>query len=63
MEWLNKIFEKFADLGLSFEPKNFVKMFSYMGKGMLIIFVIIAVIIISTVLINKIFSPKKENKE
>ena len=45
--------------GLTFEPMNFVKMLSYMGKGMLVIFVLIGAIILVTLLINKIFSRKK----
>ena len=44
---------------LNFEPARFVEMLSYMGKGMLVIFVLIGVIILSTLLINKIFSKKK----
>ncbi len=43
---------------LFFEPANFVKMLSYMGKGMLVIFVIIGVIILATILISKLFSKK-----
>lgn len=43
---------------LVFEPKNFVEMLGYMGKGMLVIFVIIGVIILATLLINKLFSKK-----
>ena len=35
--------------GLKFEPLQFVKMLSYMGKGMLVIFVLIGVIILVTV--------------
>ncbi|MBE6938889.1 MAG: hypothetical protein E7460_10200 [Ruminococcaceae bacterium] len=45
--------------GLTFEPMNFVRMLSYMGKGMLVIFVLIGVIILVTLLINKVFSRKK----
>ena len=44
---------------LTFEPMNFVKMLSYMGKGMLVIFVLIGAIILVTLLINKVFSHKK----
>lgn len=44
---------------LSFEPAKFVEMLEYMGKGMLVIFVIIGVIILTTMLINKAFSSKK----
>lgn len=46
------------DIDLAFEPGNFVKMLPYMGKGMVVIFAIIAVIIIATVIINKVFSNK-----
>ena len=45
-------------LDISFEPIRFVEMLGYMGKGMLVIFVIIGVIILATVAINKIFSKK-----
>ncbi len=45
-----------------FEPQRFIEMLSYMGKGMLVIFVIIGVIILATMLINKVFSAKKEDK-
>jgi len=43
---------------LTFQPQNFVKMLQYMGIGMLVIFIIIGVIILTTMLINKIFSKK-----
>ena len=43
---------------LEFNPMNFVKMLQYMGIGMLVIFVIIGAIILTTMLINKIFSKK-----
>ena len=41
---------------LFFEPGNFVNMLQYMGIGMLVIFVLIGVIILSTVVIKKLFS-------
>ena len=41
---------------LFFEPMNFVGNLQYMGIGMLVIFVIIGVIILSTLLINYLFS-------
>lgn len=44
---------------LFFQPGNFVDMLYYMGIGMLVIFVIIGVIIGTTMLINKLFSKKK----
>lgn len=45
---------------LFFEPVNFVNNLKYMGMGMMVIFVIIGVIILSTVLISKLFSGKKK---
>lgn len=47
-----------AEPEIFFEPANFVKNLQYMGIGMLVIFVIISVIILATVVINKIFSNK-----
>lgn len=44
---------------LTFEPQRFIEMLSYMGKGMLVIFVVIGVIILATLAINKIFSGKQ----
>ncbi len=43
---------------LEFTPDRFVENLRYMGIGMLVIFVIIGVIILVTMLINKIFSKK-----
>lgn len=45
-------------MNIDFNPINFVKNLSYMGTGMLIIFIIIGIIILSTILINKLFSNK-----
>ena len=39
-----------------FEPANFVSSLQHMGIGMLVIFVIIGLIALTTMLINKIFS-------
>lgn len=44
---------------LGFEPMNFVDNLQYMGVGMLTIFIVIGVIILTTSLINWIFSRKK----
>ena len=41
---------------LTFEPVKFVENLRYMGLGMLVIFVIIGLIILTTTLINKVFS-------
>lgn len=41
-----------------FEPYNFILNLEYMGKGMLGIFIVIGLIILATVLLNKL---EKEN--
>ena len=41
-----------------FQPENFIANLKYMGIGMLVIFVIIGLIALSTMLINKVFSEK-----
>ncbi len=43
-----------------FEPSAFINNLHYMGKGMLAIMVVIAVIILLTVLLNKIFKSKNK---
>ena len=62
MNFLNTLLSaaQSADKTLDIEvvPSRFLDMLPYMGKGMLVIFVIIGVIILATVLINKIFSKK-----
>ena len=44
--------------GLTFHPDNFTSSLKYMGQGMLAIFVTIAIIVVVTILINKIKSKK-----
>ena len=39
-----------------FDPIQFVNYLKYMGIGMLVIFVIIGIIILTTMMINKVFS-------
>ena len=41
---------------LVFEPAKFVSNLQYMGIGMLVIFIVIGIIILSTKLINFLFS-------
>lgn len=48
---------------LFFEPLNFVENLQYMGIGMLVIFVIIGVIILTTALISKLFSQKNGGEQ
>lgn len=45
---------------LEFNPERALDMLGHMGIGMLVIFVIIGVIALSTVLIQKLFSGKKD---
>lgn len=42
-----------------FVPQNFITNLSYMGTGMLAIIIVMGVIILATMLLNKIFSSKK----
>ena len=46
-------------MDLFFKPEEFLNSLPYMGKGMLVIFVVIGIIIVATLLTNKIFSAKK----
>lgn len=47
-----------AESAFQFEPMNFVNNLSYMGIGMLGIFVVIGIIIVATVIINKATNRK-----
>ena len=41
---------------ISFQPLNFIENLKYMGIGMLVIYAVIGVIVLTTVLINKVFA-------
>ncbi len=43
---------------LDFDPAAFLKNLQYMGVGMLVIFVVIGIIVLTTMLINWLFSKK-----
>ena len=45
---------------LVFEPAKFISNLQYMGIGMLVIFIVIGIIILSTKLINFLFSDVAE---
>lgn len=47
---------------MNFQPYNFVKNLVYMGEGMLGIFIVIGVIVLLTMLLNKITSNKNDEK-
>lgn len=53
LTFIAKSAEKFPDI------KNFIKTLPYMGKGMLGVFVVILIIVLLTVLLNKITTKKK----
>jgi 1,4-dihydroxy-2-naphthoate octaprenyltransferase len=48
---------------MQFNPSAFVENLSYMGLGMLGIFIVIGVIILSVVVLNKATSPKPQKKD
>ena len=47
-----------TDTSFQFNPMAFVENLQYMGVGMLVIFVVIGLIILTTMLINWLFSEK-----
>ena len=52
------------DIFGKFSVERFLSSLQYMWKGMLAIFIVIGVIILATIVMNKIFSKKKkENQE
>ena len=48
---------------MNFNPAAFIENLKYMGVGMLGIFIVIGVIILSVVVLNKVTSPRKKNTE
>lgn len=46
-------------LGIDFTTENMTESLKFLGVGMLSIFAVIGVIIVVTVVLNKIFSQKK----
>jgi hypothetical protein len=47
---------------ITFDPLNFVENLRYMGFGMLGIFVVIGLIVISTVVLNRVTAGKKNTE-
>ena len=45
---------------LVFDPGKFITNLQYMGTGMLVIFIVIGIIVLSTKLINYLFSDSKK---
>ncbi len=52
--------EEVVEKGMEWHPEKALEVLPKAGIGMLVIFVIIGVIILSTLLINKIFSKKAD---
>ena len=52
------MFPILTDLAFQFEPMAFLENLKHMGVGMLVIFVVIGLIILTTLLINWLFSDK-----
>ena len=48
---------------MNIDPMAFVENLRYMGLGMLGIFVVIGLIILSTLILNTVTAPKKDKKE
>ena len=48
---------------MNFNPAAFIENLQYMGVGMLGIFIVIGVIILSVVVLNKVTAPRKRNTE
>lgn len=48
---------------MNFEPMNFIGSLPYMGWGMLGILIVMGIIIIVTMLLERLTSPKKEEKK
>ena len=52
-----------SDSTIEFHPENFMSSLSYMGTGMIGIFIVIGLIVLATVLLNKLFSDKAKKDE
>ncbi len=48
---------------MNINPMAFVDNLKYMGAGMLGIFIVIGVIVLSVVILNKVTAPKPEKKD
>ena len=56
---LDTVAETAANTDFTIDPMNFVDNLSYMASGMIGIFVVIGVIIIATLILNKVTTKKK----
>ncbi len=48
---------------MTFNPTNFLTGLSYLVSGWLGIFIVIGIIILATVLLNKLFSQEKDDQK
>lgn len=47
---------------MQFNPSNFITALSYLVSGWLGIFIVIGIIIIATVILNKVTAPRHDDK-
>ena len=52
----------FQEMIDNFNPMNFVNNMGYMGAGMLGIFIVIGLIVITTAVLNAVTAPKKDKE-
>ena len=50
-------------MDIIFEPINFIKNLGYMGAGMLGIFIVIGLIVVTTMLLNRAATIPKQKKD
>ena len=50
-------------ISVKFTTENVLKALEYMGKGMLGIFIVIAILVLGVTLLNKATSPKEKKDE
>jgi hypothetical protein len=50
-------------MDIFFEPMNFIKNLGYMGTGMLGIFIVIGLIVVATMILNRVDSTPKQKKD
>ena len=54
---------KFLEIFDKFEPMNFITNFSYVGAGMLGIFIVIGILIVMIYILNTVTGKKKGEKK
>lgn len=52
-----------SESAIEFHPENFMSSLSYMGTGMIGIFIVIGLIVLATVVLNKLFREKSDKAQ